>query len=319
MVKYLTTPQDSVAPKLQATFKSDQTASVVASTDPERYYHPKLMLDGKNYQAAQLSPSGKYLLVRLYDRQSADKTDYFARLIETATGRVLLEENGFLNQAEWMPQSDRLYYTQTNASGRELITVDPATFTQTSLAKQLPEGYFVFTPDEQTLLFTCEEEGPKEHPDFIRVLVPDDRIDGYRNRSFLWRYDLASGLFQQLTFGHNSTYLNDVSADSRYLLYSTSHDDLTKVPFSTQSLYRLDLQTMAVDTLWEKRPFIMQAAFSPDGQQLLVTGTGEAFDNIGLNILPEQQSNHYDYQLFRYDLATQKAQALTKDFNPCVM
>ena len=319
VVKYLTTPQDSVAPKLQATFKSEQTAEVVATTDPERYYHPKLMLDGKNYQAAQLSPSGKYLLVRLYDRQSADKTDYFARLVETATGRVLLEENGFLNQAEWMPQSDLLYYTQKTASGRELITVDPATFAQNSLAKQLPEGYFVFTPDEQTLLFTCEEGGPKENPDFIRVLVPDDRIEGYRNRSFFWRYDLASGLFQRLTFGHLSTYLNDVSADSRYLLYSTSHDDLTKVPFSTQSLYRLDLQTMAVDTLWEKRPFIMQAAFSPDGKQLLVTGTGEAFDNIGLHILPGQQSNHYDYQLFLYDLATQKAQALTKDFNPCVM
>ena len=109
VVKYLTTPQDSVAPKLQATFKSEQTAEVVATTDAERYYHPKSMPDGKPYHAAQLSPSGKYLLVRLYDRQSACKTDYFARLVETATGRVLLEENGLLNHAEWMIHSDLLY------------------------------------------------------------------------------------------------------------------------------------------------------------------------------------------------------------------
>ena len=58
--------------------------------------------------------------------------------------------------------------------------------------------------------------------------------------------------------------------------------------------------------------------FSPDGKQLLVSGSGNAFGGIGLNIREGQISNTYDGQLFLYDPATRKATALTKDFNPNV-
>ena len=85
--------------------------------------------------------------------------------------------------------------------------------------------------------------------DMLRILEPNDRLPGFRNRYFIWRYDLQSGLYEQLTFGHNSTYINDVSPDSRYLLFSTSETDYTSLPHSSNSLYKLDLQTMAVDTL----------------------------------------------------------------------
>ena len=75
---------------------------------------------------------------------------------------------------------------------------------------------------------------------------------------------------------------------------------------------------MAVDTLWERAKYINGATFSPDGKQLMVFGSGNAFDNIGLNIKEGQISNTYDGQLFLYDPATRKAKALTKDFNPNV-
>ncbi|MDR1981198.1 MAG: prolyl oligopeptidase family serine peptidase, partial [Tannerellaceae bacterium] len=186
------------------------------------------------------------------------------------------------------------------------------------LAENLPKGNFRFSPDETFLLFTVEEEGPKEGAELIRVLEPADRLPGFRNRSFIWRYDLTSGLFEQLTYGHNSTSINDVSADSRYLLFSTGERVYTSRPFSRHSLYKMDLQTLAVDTLWEGAAFISRAAFSPDGKQLLVNGSGDAFNGIGLNIKDEQISNSYDGQLFLYDPATKHAQALTKDFDPAV-
>ena len=90
----------------------------------------------------------------------------------------------------------------------------------------------------------------------LRILEPNDRLPGFRNRYFIWRYDLQSGLYEQLTFGHNSTYINDVSPDSRYLLFSTSETDYTSLPHSSNSLYKLDLQTMAVDTLWEHAKYV---------------------------------------------------------------
>ena len=232
----------------------------------------------------------------------------------------LLKNYVFLNSGlSIIYNGNRLYYTRTGLDGTELVTVDPATYQQTVLVPNLPKGRFVFTPDESTLLYTVEEEGPKEGTDLIRVLEPADRIPGFRDRSFIWRYDLKTGLYEQLTFGHTDTYINDISADSRYLLFSTSDRVYTSLPHSRNSLYKLDLQTMAIDTIWEKAPYVNQAAFSPDGKQLLVAGAGDAFDGIGRNIKQGQISNSYDGQLFLYDLASRKASPLTKDFNPNVI
>ena len=92
-------------------------------------------------------------------------------------------------------------------NGKELVTVDPATMQEEILAENLPEGSFSFTPDEKTLLYTIQEEGPKDGPDMLRILEPNDRLPGFRNRYFIWRYDLQTGLYEQLTYGHNNTFI----------------------------------------------------------------------------------------------------------------
>ena len=217
-----------------------------------------------------------------------------------------------------MPKSERFYLVRKGLKGNKLIVVDPQTLKEEVLGESIPEGYFDMTPDESSLLYMVKEEGPKEDKEIMRVLEPNDRVPGFRNRYLIWRYDLKSGLYQQLTFGHHSTSIQDVSADGRYLLFGTSESIYTSVPFSRSSLYKLDLQTLETETIWTERKHENSALFSPDGKQLLVFGTGEAFDNIGLNIRKGQLPNQYDVQLFIYDLATKKAKALTKDFNPTV-
>lgn len=318
VVKYLTADTDTCPPTLKAVFKSDEKAQVVASLNPDKRYTSRDILEGTNFRGVSVSPNGKYVLVKYYTRMEGGKSESFAQLREAAGGRVLLQDKGFIMSASWMPTSNKMYFTRVGLSGTELVTVDPATMQEEILAVNLPEGSFSFTPDEKTLLFTIREEGPKDGPDMLRILEPNDRLPGFRDRYFIWRYDLQTGLYEQLTFGHNSTYINDVSPDSRYLLFSTSQTDYTSLPHSSNSLYKLDLQTMAVDTLWENTKYVNGGTFSPDGKQLLVSGSGNAFGGIGLNIKEGQISNTYDGQLFLYDPATQKAKALTKDFNPNV-
>ncbi|MEG1543899.1 MAG: prolyl oligopeptidase family serine peptidase [Tannerellaceae bacterium] len=319
VVKYLATAKDTCPPSLKALFKSAGDANVVASLNPEKRYTLTNIMEGKDFAGLSLSPNGRFALVKYVNRLNGGKSEQYMQLMDAATGRVLLQDNGFLRDANWMPLSNRFYYTRTGLKGRELVTVDPQTFTEALLVEDLPKGHFDFAPDEKSLFFSIEEEGPKEGTDLIRVLEPDDRLPGFRNRSFIWRYDLISGLYEQLTFGHTDTYLNDISADSRYLLFSTSERVFTSLPHTRSSLYKLDLQTMAVDTLWEKAKYLNRAIFSPDGKQLLVFGTGNSFDDIGLNIKEKQISNSFDGQLFVYDPATRKAKPLTKDFNPNVM
>lgn len=318
VVKYLTADTDTCPPTLKAVFKSDEKAQVVASLNPDKRYTSRDILEGTNFRGVSVSPNGKYVLVKYYTRMEGGKSESFAQLREAAGGRILLQDKGFIMSASWMPTSNKMYFTRVGLSGTELVTVDPATMQEEILAVNLPEGSFSFTPDEKTLLFTIREEGPKDGPDMLRILEPNDRLPGFRDRYFIWRYDLQTGLYEQLTFGHNSTYINDVSPDSRYLLFSTSQTDYTSLPHSSNSLYKLDLQTMAVDTLWENTKYVNGGTFSPDGKQLLVSGSGNAFGGIGLNIKEGQISNTYDGQLFLYDPATQKAKALTKDFNPNV-
>lgn len=318
VVKYLTASTDTCPPTLKAVFKSKERAQVTASINPEKRYTANDILEGSNFRGTSVSPDGKYVLVKYFSRAKGGKSEQYAQLRDAVSGRVLLQDKGFILTAQWMPTSSKMYFTRVGLSGTELVTVDPATMQEEVLAENLPEGSFNFTPNERTLLFSIPEEGPKDGPNMLRILEPADRIPGFRNRYFIWRYDLTSGLYEQLTFGHNSTYINDVSADSRYLLFSTNEQVYTSLPHSRNSLYKLDMQTMVVDTIWEGRKYVNGSSFSPDGKQLLVSGSGNAFDSIGLNIREGQLSNTYDGQLFLYNLATRKATALTKDFNPNV-
>lgn len=318
VVKYLATENDTCRPSLKALFKSKENAEVIASLNPEKRYTIREVMEGPDFSQVAVSPDGKYALVKYVNRFEGGKSESYCQLIETATGRLLLQDNGFLTRARWLPKSNRMYFTRKGFQGRELVTVDPATMQENVWVKDLPEGDFSFSPDETGLLFTIEEEGPKEDTEIIRVLEPQDRIPGFRNRSFIGRYDLNSGLFERLTFGHNSTYINDISADGKRLLFSTGERVYTSLPHSRNSLYCLDLQTMAVDTLWEKASYASHAQFSPDGKQLLVFGSGESFGGIGLNIRKGQTANSYDGQLFLYDLSTRQAKPLTKTFNPSV-
>ena len=216
-----------------------------------------------------------------------------------------------------MPQSNLLYYTRNGLQGKELVSIDPVTKTENVLSSNLPDGWFIFSPTEEYLLFTVSEEGPKKDKDMEEILVPDDRQPGWRNRSFLHKYDLATGVFERLTYGHNSTSLNDISQDGRYLLFTSQERTLTKRPFSITTLYRMDLQTMETEALL-KDPFIGRATFSPDGKLLAIEGSGEAFDGIGLNIAPGQTSNTADGQLFIYDLGSKQVSPVSKDFNPSI-
>ena len=70
---------------------------------------------------------------------------------------------------------------------------------ETVLVNKLPDGYFQFAPTEDYLLFTMTQEGPKERKEIYEVLEPDDRQPGWRNRSYLAKYDLKTGLLQPLT------------------------------------------------------------------------------------------------------------------------
>ncbi len=314
VVKYLTTPESTDS--LNITVSSDDGAELkVGDGTHSRLYTMEDVLTGWHNSGLSLSPNGKYAIVSYRTTLKGGQQSGKTLVKDVATWQTLEQRSGI----KWMPHTNRYYFTRTAAdNSQELVVVDPQTKEETVLARHLPNYSFIVSPDEQRLIYTITDYGPKEKKEIYEVVDPDDRQPGWRDRTKLAIYDLRNGILQPLTFGSHNMSLADVSSDGRYALVMKEESRLTQRPTSLRSLYRIDLQSFAVDTLVSKDGFMEGATFSPDGTQVLLTGSPEAFGSIG-NVVPAGKiPSMIDTQLYLMDIATKKIQPLTRTFNPNV-
>lgn len=336
VIKYLTRKNasaDKKSIKLTVTAANGAPLSVGDAT-VKRAYNIYDVICAPNFPSVSISPNGKFIVVRKTWVDRKGNNHSINELRNSQTNRLMAT---FEESVKWMPSSNKLYFTQkasdSSIAGEEkqdgtlqLITINPLTMEREVLASHLPEGWFQFTPDEKTLIYTLTTEGRKKDPQVYDVKEPEDRQPGWRERSNLAKYDLASGILQPLTFGYHNIYLMDISADSRYLLIGKEEERLTKRPTTLTSFYRLDLGSMnassattpKVETLIEKGEFLNSAQFSPDGKSILVSASPEAFNGIGKNVEEGQTPSMIDTQLYLMTLSDKKVRPLTKDFNPNV-
>ena len=282
--------------------------------DDKEYLSLEYMMTGRNLYSVSVSPTGRYTL--LTERETtALKSSYRTYIYQ---GNKLLstlsEQYRF---ASWMPKEDKLYRTSTTDDGRQLISYDPKTQEERVVAEQIPAGSFFMMPDGKQLLYTIEEEGPARGKITEQVLGRYDRMADFRKRTFLALYDIESGRYQLLTFGHRSTYLQDVSPDAREIIFSTS-EDITEIPFSQSNFYTMRLETLEVKPLFTKERSISSISYTALPHILLVEGDANAFGGIGRNLPEGMVTNTYDGQLFLYDRQSQQATPLTKDFDPAI-
>ena len=337
VIKYLTrknASSDKKSIKLTVTAANGAPLSV-GDAAAKRAYNIYDVICAPNYPSVSISPNGKFIVVRKTWVDRKGNKHSISELRNAQTNRLMAT---FEESVKWMPSSNKLYFTQkasdSSIAGEEkqdgtlqLITINPLTMEREVLTSHLPEGWFQFTPDEKTLIYTLTTEGRKKDPQVYDVKEPEDRQPGWRERSNLAKYDLALGILQPLTFGYHNIYLMDISADSRYLLIGKGEERLTKRPTTLTSFYRLDLGSMnasgattpKVETLIEKGEFLNSAQFSPDGKSILVSASPEAFNGIGKNVEEGQTPSMIDTQLYLMTLSDKKVRPLTKDFNPNVL
>lgn len=329
VIKYLTrknASSDKKSIKLTVTAANGAPLSV-GDAAAKRAYNIYDVICAPNYPSVSISPNGKFIVVRKTWVDRKGNNHSISELRNSQTNRVMAT---FEESVKWMPASNKLYFTQkasdSSIAGEEkqdgtlqLITINPLTMEREVLAANIPDGWFQFTPDEKTLIYTLYTEGRKKDAQVYDVKEPDDRQPGWRSRSYLAKFDLVSGVLQPLTFGYHNVYLSDISADSRYLLIGKSEERLTKRPTTLNSYYRLNLNDMSVETLIEKGEFLNSAQFSPDGKSILVSASPEAFNGIGKNVEEGQTPSMIDTQLYLMTLSDKKVRPLTRDFNPNVL
>lgn len=310
-IRYLTEPKDtdSIRVVLDAPQAVDYTLDKA---------HPLMvndLTDGRWVRSISLSPDGKYTVLSCQTVEPDGKSHWDYELRDTKSGRLLRK----LDYAwEWMPRTPAFLQEVTEGGKRNLYKLDPLTGVRELLTADVPEGHITLAPTEDYLILSRTEEGPKEDADIYEIVEMDDRQPGFRTRRYLARYDMATGLTQRLTFGSQSAWLMDISADGRKLLLGSSRSRLTKRPTTVTDVVVMDAHTLQTDTLLQAAEFLGEGHFSPDASQVLFTGNPEAFDRIGCVLPPEVTPSMTEYELFLFDIATGQVTPLTRDFDPSV-
>ena len=320
-VKLLAMADDSVAaPTLSVTFVPDEKfENTVLVSGPEllRRFTLEDSEYGSRVSGLSMSPDGKYLITRYWNRYNGERAHSYATLTDLKTGK---EINANLPwEVKWMPDGSKLYTTQTAADGYDLYTIDPANGARTLIAESIPVNSFTWSPKGDCIYYSHYEAGVQEQGPLRRYATPDDRMPGDRNRWFIVRFTPSTGITERLTFGNHTTSLLDISSDGTKLLCSTNSEDPTTRPFYRNTIYMLDVETLKADTLVAPGPqFVSGGRFSPDGSQVLFNGSPSAFDCLGKNCGDHPIANDFDVQLYVMDLASREVKPLTFDFNPSV-
>jgi dipeptidyl aminopeptidase/acylaminoacyl peptidase len=294
--------------------KEDSLALISVSTGVLRRITINDILEGDRLSTnCSISPSGNYFITGITSTLPEGKSSTKLELREMKTNRLIYRLPD--SEARWVYGEDRLTYSRPGASHKDLYLFDVATMEEKKIAENIRFDSYYLSPDSRFMLIQIREEIPADKGDLKRVLSPSDRSGSYRGRTSVYRYDFDTKTEQRITFGRTSASINDIRLDGKKALLMVYKDNITQRPFSTNTLYELDLTTLKVDTLFTD-PFINNAQYSPDGKQLLITGSGEAFNGVGLNIQEQQISNIYDNQAFLVNRETKAVQTITKEFNP---
>ncbi len=319
VLKYLSQPDQKDS--LNVAIESDSTALYGADKllvgdvqDTKRLIAIEDMISARRFSKVDISADGRWIITG-ESRVREDWSDHDFYLFDCQTNkRIKLTQN-----SHWLPKTSKFYQIRHIGDESKMVVIDPATLSEEVWVENLPEDYFEVFPTEDKLLVNIRQEGPSElNYEAFEFVHPDDRQPGWRDRNILAIYDIKSGLMQQLTFGYNSMWCSDISSDGKRILLSKSESRLTARPTSLRSIYELNVETLQLDTLVDRDGFVSTATYSPDGKQVVISGTPEAFNGIG-SVVPEGMTpSMIEQELFLMNLSDKKIVPLTKDFDPNV-
>jgi dipeptidyl aminopeptidase/acylaminoacyl peptidase len=290
------------------------------------------MLTGTNIYTSLISPSGKYSLIKYYNTNKEGKNSYGYIVLRNNINNSEFKKEDIIykgeghNDISWMKygnkhfsnDEDLLYYFLSKDENRQLVTQTISGLTNIFL-ENLPLGDINLSAlDDDILIISREEKNDNSKDDLRRYILPDDRINGWRNRTFIYLYDINSKVEQPLTFGYHSTYFYDYNKKTNKLMFFVSYDDITKRPFTLNSLYEIDIKTFNIDTIIKEDGFFSYAKYIPNTDKIIAMGSAEAFSSIGNTLKKGVIPNAYHNMLFILDQKTKEIECITKFFNPSI-
>ncbi len=288
-------------------------------TEPARHLGLHHLMDLPETQGVAISAEGTRVAVMM--RESVPGENRWENWIELRSF-----ENGALERTwrggkritgmNWSRQDHIFSYTTRSNSKGTIWVVDLNDGGKRAIAEDIENlGGHVWGPDNRFILYTATERYTPDGTGVSRLDGMHDRYPNWRDRSFIYRLDPETGVSERLTAGLLSTSVNSVSPDGRHLIFSKTHVDYSERPFTKQELLKMNLETFEAERLL-KAPWIGNATYSPDGTKLLITGSPNAFGDLGRSV--EGLANDYDTQAYIYNLESGTPEPITLDFDPSV-
>jgi len=323
LIKTIKSPESKAIWQIQSniSLSIDLKDNIEITTNPTKTMSINNLLYSENASNVVISANGEYAAISMYKVcPETKKRDSWVdiRLIEDGSLVQSFHGGMKISSLKWSPKENSYSYT-TNENSLSTIWLSNI---ETGENKPILEavknlGDHTWSPDGNYIIYNISVDNP-ENKDGVRLLDGmKDRPKSDRNTNYLYKLNIPEGTCHRLTSGALSTYLHDINTDGSKILFSRYKTDYTDRPFGKSTLYILDMKTMTIDSLWTEK-WLSSAQWSPDSKKILVTGGASMFNGVGLNVPKGTIPNDYDGQAFIYHLESQKADAITKNFNPAV-
>lgn len=290
-------------------------AGVKVNAGGNRNYTLNDHMTGQRLSSTKISANGRYVLEHSYITRTDGKNEWSSYIIDLKDGNRYQP----YNFVQWAAKGDKYISKRVDQNHRTIYEYRDVISGKTEHLYTHPsqEGISFVAQDTKAIV-RQNTEGPKErHAQVRQILEPNDRLKGWRTRSYFSIIDIKTGQRRQITTGLRSSS-GTISNNGKLLYINVSDDNAEERPYHFYMGMLMNLETGKVDTLFHRDGFTRGATFSPDDTKLLFTGTPEAFGGIG-NVCPEGMiPNNYEYELFLMDIATKKVEPLTKDLHPSI-
>lgn len=315
-IAVLTQPQ--ALDSLCIRFEGEGLGQLVINPTGDRPYTLEDQHTGLSVYNFKVSPSGKYLFATYADTDDQGKAQYYSKITEISTGKVLHRSEYYMDFT-WLPNDkDRGYFTRESQGQTELVVIDPVLQESRIVARYLPDNSITPSPTGDYLIITKKEEASPAFRNAMKYVVdPDDRQAGWRDATTLLKFDLRTGVTTRLSFGDKSLTLQDISPDGEKLLLTSSERTIQKRPFSRTTAYLMDANTLQVDTLFNQSGYITSLKFAPQGK-IIAMASPEAFGGVGNRLSASEIPNSFEYELYLLSMDGKQVEPLTKQFDPSV-
>ncbi len=323
VIKTLKTQENDAGWRVKAELSFGETfpsGSLYADTDPAESMTIHHLLNGTFITGATISPDGQLVLLKYSETSPGGNRSSWAEVRELESGQLIQSfRETKMQDIRWIPAGRAISWeTSDKDSGSSLWMLDFSTMESRRILENIKDfGSYAWSDDASFIIFSVSANADQDDGNLKLYEGMPDRWPWWRSRSFLFHLDVESGITGQLTHGHITTSLMDIRGDGQKILFSQNVPDFSERPYSRQYLMEMDLNTFAVDTVWEKN-FSGSCQYAPDGVHLLVTGSPALFGNAGVNLTGDAIPNDYDTQAYIYDMMSGDAEPITYNFNPSI-